>query len=163
MWLSHPRRPLPRQAYTLVELLMVVAIIGVLAAVSMPRLGRIRDQGQLASALTRFTRGVMAARQAAIQRGKPAYFTHNANVIKVWVDTIGDGSETIVVTPPQNLVTLYGVEVTAPAGLTSIQYDPRGVATQTSQQVFKFKHTGSGRVDSLCVSMLGNTIREKCP
>lgn len=156
---SHPGS---RLAYTLVELLMVVAIMGVLTAVSLPRLGRVRDQSQLASATTRFTRAVFAARQAAIQRGKHAFFKHNANAIWVYVDTIGDGSESIIITPSINLKTEYGVEVTAPTGTTSIEYDPRGVAAQSAKQVFKFKHR-SDRVDSLCISKLGNTIREKCP
>lgn len=156
---SHPGW---RPAYTLVELLMVVAIIGVLTAVSLPRLGRVRDQSQLLGATTRFTRAVFAARQAAIQRGKHAFFKHNANVIWVYVDTVGDGSESITITPALNLKTEYGTEVTAPTGTTTIEYDPRGVAAQSAKQVFKFKHR-SAKVDSLCISKLGNTIREKCP
>ena len=57
---------------------------------------------------------------------------------------------------------MYSVQVTAPAGLVSIEYDPRGVSTQVAQQVFVFEHSG-GRRDSLCVSRLGNTIRQRCP
>ena len=157
------RRLISRNAYTLAELLIVIAIVGILTAVTLPRYGKIRDQGQMASATTRFTRAVMAARQSAIQRGKPAYFKTNNSRIWVTLDTTGNNTDSVIVTSVLSLTDMYGVEVTGPSGLVSIAYDPRGVSTQASKQTFYFRHTGSGRQDSLCVSRLGNTIREKCP
>jgi len=152
-----------KPGFSLVEVLVVMVIIGVLATFSLPRLVKLRDQGQLASATTRFTRAVMAARQSAIQRGKHAYFKHNANNIWVVVDTTGTNADSVIVTAALNLSTLYGVTIASPSGLTSIEYDPRGVSAQASKQVFAFKHTSSGMVDSLCVSKLGNTVRDRCP
>jgi prepilin-type N-terminal cleavage/methylation domain-containing protein len=151
-----------RKAYTLAELLITISIIGVLMAIALPRYGRIRDQGQMASAMTRFTRAVMAARQSAIQRGKPAYFKKDGSRIWVTLDTTGNNTDSVIVTKEIDLTEMYNVAVTDPVGLVEIQYDPRGVSTQVSQQVFHFAHTG-GRQDSLCVSRLGNTIRERCP
>lgn len=151
-----------RHAYTLAEVLIVIAIVGILTAVTLPRYGRIRDQGQMSSAMTRFTRAVMAARQSAIQRGKPAYFKTSDSRIWVTLDTTGNNTDSVVVTAAINLADMYGVTVTDPTGLVSIAYDPRGVSTQASKRVFHFRHTG-GRQDSLCVSRLGNTIRERCP
>lgn len=151
------------RGYTLTEVLIIVAIIGILTAVAVPRFAKAKNQAQLTGALTRFTRGVMAARQAAIQRGKTSYFRHSDNKFWVIVDTTGSLADSIVITPVYNLADEYGVSVTAPTGVTSIQYDPRGVATQTSRRVFAFRHTVSGTIDSLCVSRLGNTIRERCP
>jgi prepilin-type N-terminal cleavage/methylation domain-containing protein len=158
-----PGRLHPKFGYTLAELLIVVAIVGIVTGISVPRLGRIRDQAQLAGATTRFTRAVFGARQAAIQRGKHAFFKHESNAITVYVDTIGDGSQSIIILPSLNLSKEYGVTVESPTGATLIEYDPRGVATQATKKVFKFKHTASARQDSLCVSRLGNTIRNKCP
>jgi prepilin-type N-terminal cleavage/methylation domain-containing protein len=157
------RRLASRHAYTLAELLIVIAIIGILVAVSLPRYGSIRDQGQMSSAMTRFTRAVMAARQSSIQRGKPAYFKTNNSSVWVTLDTTGNNADSVIVTSALSLNGLYGVQVTQPSGLVSIAYDPRGVSTQASKQVFHFRHTGSGRVDSLCISRLGNTIRTACP
>ena len=157
------RRPHLRRAYSLVELLTVIVIIGVLSAVSLPKLARLRNQGQLAGATTRFTRALMAARQSAIQRGKHAYFKHNGNNIWVTVDTTGTNADSVIVTPSLNLSTEYGVTVVSPSVMTSIEYDPRGVSGQATKKVFAFQHTASGMVDSLCVSKLGNTIRDRCP
>ena len=146
--------------YTLAEILIVVTIIGIISAISLPRLGALRDKSELSGAMSRFTRGVMAARQAAIQRGKRSAFRHKSNQIWVIVDTTA--TDSVIVVSPVSLFDLYGVEVTEPAGLASIGYDPRGVSTQANKQVFRFKHR-SNLMDSLCVSKLGNTIRTKCP
>jgi len=144
-------------------LLIAVAIIGILTTFSLPRLGRLRDQSQLANATSRFTRAIMAARQSAIQRGKRAYFKTNNNDVWVIVDTTGTNADSVIITKALNISTLYGVTVNSPTGLIAIEYDPRGVSTLASKQIFEFKHTASGRIDSLCVSRLGNTIRERCP
>jgi len=148
--------------YTLAEVMIVMAIIGILAAVSLPRMGRVRDQAQLTAAMTRFSRAVMAARQAAIQRGKRSYFKTQNDYVWVTVDTTGNNTDSVVVTAALSLSDLYRVNVTSPSGLTSIEYDPRGVSPQANKQVFVFAHSG-GRRDSLCVSRLGNTIRTACP
>ena len=158
-----PTRSSHKPGFSLIELLVVISIIGVLVTFSLPRLVKLRDQGQLASATTRFTRAVMAARQAAIQRGKHAYFKHNNNYVWVIVDTTGINTDSVIVTGALDLNSLYGVRVVSPTGLTSIEYDPRGVSAQATKQVFAFVHTNSGMVDSLCVSKLGNTIRDRCP
>ena len=153
-----------KPGYSLAELLIAISIIGILTAVAVPRFGKVRDRASLASSTTRVTRALFAARQAAIQRGKHAYFRHSNSVIWVIVDTSGNlSADSIIVTKQTDLSANYGVEITAPTGVTSIEYDPRGVSPQASAKVFRFTHTASGMQDSLCVSKLGNTIRAKCP
>ena len=156
-------RLLSRRGYTLAEVLIVISIVGLLAATAMPKLATLKNQAQLTGAVTRFTRAVMSARQAAIQRGKTSYFRHSNNKFWVIVDTTGSLTDSVIITAPYDLSSEYGVSVTAPAGVTSIQYDPRGVATQSTKQVFAFVHSASSTVDSLCISRLGNTIKERCP
>jgi prepilin-type N-terminal cleavage/methylation domain-containing protein len=152
-----------RFGYTLAEVLIVISIIGIITAISVPKFAAAKNQAQLTGAMTRFSRGIMAARQAAIQRGKVAYFKHSNNKFWVIVDTTGNLTDSIVITAPYNISTEYGVAITSPGGVTSIQYDPRGVATQPTKRVFAFKHSVSNTVDSLCVSRLGNTVRQVCP
>jgi len=158
---AHVRSTL-RLGYSLAEVLTVISIIGILATFSLPKLGKLRDKAKVANATSRFTRTVMAARQAAIQRGKRSYFRTNNNSVWVIVDTTGTNADSVLITKAINLNTEYGVTV-SPSGPVSIEYDPRGVSTQATKQLFAFTHTGSGYIDSLCVSRLGNTIRERCP
>ncbi len=156
-----PGRFLPRAGITILELIMVIVIIGIISAISVPRMTTLKDQAQLSGATTRFSRAIMSARQAAIQRGRRSYFRHKSNAI--WVIVYTTGNDSVIVSVPYSLVTSYGVEVTSPTGLSTIEYDPRGVAIQPEKKVFQFKHTRSGRIDSLCVSRLGNLIRTRCP
>lgn len=152
-----------RKGVTLAELMIVTSIIGVVAGVGLPRLATIRERASLSSATTRFTRGVIAARQAAIFRGAPAAFKTNGSKFWVALDTTGTGVDSVVVTPTIDIETTYGVSVTATSAQTVIQFDPRGVATQAAERVFTFRHLGSNAVTTICVSRLGNTIRERCP
>ena len=160
--MNAPRRPRPRSAFSFIELLTSMVIIGIVMAASLPRLQRLKDQGEISTAMSRVMRGVMAARQAAIQRGKNAYFRSNDSYVWVFVDTTGTNADSVLITSRQNISDLHNVTISAPSGVTTIQYDPRGVAAQTSQKVFVFKHRNS-LYDSICVSKLGNTIRERCP
>jgi prepilin-type N-terminal cleavage/methylation domain-containing protein len=152
-----------KSGYTLAEMLMVVVIIGILGSVSLPRLSSMRNKAKVNAAMTRFHRGVIAARQAAIQRGKRSFFKTNNNTFWVTVDTTGENTDSVVVISALDLLAENEVSITSPSGLYTIEFDPRGVSTQTAKKSFLFSHLSTGTMDSLCVSKLGNTIREKCP
>jgi prepilin-type N-terminal cleavage/methylation domain-containing protein len=149
--------------FSLAELLIAIAIVGVLAAISLPRLGRIRAQSQLASASRTVTRALMAARQSAIQRGRHSYFKKNGNSVWVIVDTTGVNSDSVLIIAAMDVSESYGIQISAPSGLKVIEYDPRGVANSASQTLFEFTNPVTATKDSICVSKLGNTIRERCP
>lgn len=149
-----------RRGYTLAELLIVVAIIGIITSISVPRLAHLKDRGELSGATTRLNRAVMAARQAAIQRGQRAYFKLDNSVVWVMIDTLGTGVDSVIVSRPFDIKEAHNVDV-SPSSVV-IEYDPRGIATQPAKTTFVFTHR-SALKDSLCVSKLGNTIREKCP
>ena len=152
----------PRPAFSLVEVLIVIAVVGILSATALPSFTRARARAELTSATTRFSRTVGVARQAAIMRGKRSYFKAQNGTVWVVVDTGGTAADSVVVVPAFRLDTAYSLAVINPTASTVIEFDPRGVATQSSQTVFRFEHL-SGIQDSLCVSKLGNSIRTVCP
>ena len=152
-----------RKGVTLAELMIVTSIIGIVASVSLPRISTIRDRASLSSATTRFTRAVIAARQAAIFRGAPAAFKTNGSTFWVALDTTGTGADSVVVTAPVDIERTYGVAVTASETQTVIPFDPRGVSMQASERLYTFRHLASNAQTTICVSRLGNTIRERCP
>lgn len=152
----------PRAAFSMIEILVVIAIIGILSAVALPSLTRARYRAELASATNRFSRTVGVARQAAIMRGKPSYFKHSDGNVWVMVDTGGGVADSVIIVPAFRLDSTYNMVAITPADPAIIAFDPRGVSTQPSQKVFRFEHP-SGLQDSLCVSKLGNSIRTVCP
>jgi prepilin-type N-terminal cleavage/methylation domain-containing protein len=158
-----PRHRTRKAGFSLAELLIVIVIIGILSGVSLPRMATLRNTTNINGAMTRLTRAVMAARQSAIQRGKRAYFKTNNSYVWVTLDTTGNNTDSVIVTAATSLSSAFGVTVSSPTGLTTIEYDPRGIATQSAKKTFVFTHTSSGQKDSICVSKLGNTIRERCP
>ena len=152
----------PRPAFSLIEVLVVIAIIGILSSVALPSFARARAQAELRSATNRFSRTVGVARQAAIMRGKRSYFKAENGMVWVTVDTGGAVADSVVVVSAFRLDSSYSLTAITPGEPASIEFDPRGVSTQASQRVFHFAHR-TGIRDSLCVSKLGNSIRTVCP
>ena len=151
-----------RSGFSLVELMIVVIVMGIMVSMAMPALSRARSRAALSSATARFARTVGVARQAAILRGKRSHFKMTDGVLWVTVDTGATAADSLVIVQPFRLDSTYGLAAITPGGVTSIEFDPRGVSTQASQSVYRFVHP-SGLKDSLCVSKLGNSIRTVCP
>ena len=152
----------PRPAFSMIEILLVIAVVGILSAVALPSMSKARSRAELTSATNRFMRTVGVARQAAIMRGKRSYFKYDSGMVWVMVDTGGTANDSVVVVPAFRLDSAYNLTAITPQSPSNIEFDPRGVSTQPSQKVYHFVHP-TGIQDSLCVSKLGNSIRTVCP
>jgi prepilin-type N-terminal cleavage/methylation domain-containing protein len=148
-------RRVARRGITLIEIMIVVAILGTLLAVALPRFSDYNASRDVNSAKVRIMTALAVSRAGAIQRGATTTFAiSNHRVTSQW------GTE--MLTSPAPLDSLYGVRVTIspPSGAT-FDYDARGFTTGLASQV-KFRLTRSGAPsDSVCVSKLG-MIQQTC-
>ena len=144
-----------RAGFSLIEMLIVLAIFAVLTAVAMPRLGKSRTLSNVSSAKTQIAMMLSTAKGAAVARGTTAIMRRTGNTI--WVSGLLT-SDTIV--KPQALGTLYGVTISVPTGPDSVVFDPRGMAQLSTQT--RFVVTRDFKVDTVCVTRGGAIMQKGC-
>lgn len=144
-----------QSGFTFVELLIVLIIIGVVAAFGIPRLRDALQKQNVRSARTAATVMVAKARAAAVGRGCVTSFEARSDG-RVWVtscrtdntaglDTLGGiedlaGRFNVSVTPSQN----------------TLRFDPRGLASGGTMTI---RFTWSGITDSLFINQVGKVVR----
>jgi prepilin-type N-terminal cleavage/methylation domain-containing protein len=145
-----------RKGFTTIEMIMVVIMIGVIAAIGFPRLRDAFEKQNIRGAKALMATMVATARGAAIQRGCAA--TLNMTVDSAWVTACG-------VNPPAASVSVgtkkligddFGVKLGPSAA--SISYDPRGIAEvfqTTTVQII-----GPHYTDSVVVNQVGRVIHQ---
>jgi len=104
-WISRPRPPfpVPRRAFTLVEVLIVIAIIAIIAAMLMPVIGAVKRQTFIHATQTQ-----MAQLETAIERYKSAYGfyppsnpnTTNTLINQLYFELVGTTNIAAVADPP---------------------------------------------------------------
>ena len=146
----------PSHGFTLLELMIGLAIIGLMTLTALPAITRIGDRAQVKSARTAMVNHLAAARQAAQHGGRLVVFKVSGG--RLWsegeprvVAVLGSTRDTIGAMV--NLATEFRVTVTST--LDSVVFDPKGFGT------------GAGRVrlsrgassDSVVVTGLGSVVR----
>jgi prepilin-type N-terminal cleavage/methylation domain-containing protein len=144
------------RGFTLIETLVVMALLGILAAVAFPRLARSTTSMSVRGSKQRVASYLAVARSAAIQRGRVARFVRTGNTIKVLVDSANTQATFARVI---DLGADQGVTVTPTRD--TIAFDPRGLA---------FGFNGTARIvlrkgtysDSVCVIGMGRISTNGC-
>ncbi|HET7456895.1 MAG TPA: type II secretion system protein [Gemmatimonadaceae bacterium] len=146
-----------RSGFTLTEIMVVIAIIGVIMAVSAPRIASVRDRTNLRAARDEIASALATARSAAVQKGVTSNFFATRDSVQV---KLGTGQQIMPVRPLRDM---YGAAVTVvdPTD-TLISYDTRGLATRTSTSAATFRVTVGSLSDSVCVSRLGLVTKLGC-
>ena len=145
-----------RRGFTFVEMMTVIVLVGIIAALGVPRLRGSLEKQNVRSAKAAVGTLVATARSVAVQRGCPA--TLNMNADSVWVTACG-------VNPPAASVTVgtkklvasqFGVRLSPTAG--TITYDPRGISTVF--QTTTVHVIGTTLQDSVVINQLGKVVRQ---
>ena len=138
-----------RRGTTLAELAVVLAIIGLLGALTLPRLSRAVDRAETSGAATSLTATLAFARNAAVV---------NARTVGVRFDTVG-----AVVTTTAGLDTVQHSALGAGHGVTlsvtrdSIAYGPLGIGYGAANSTL-FVRRGAA-AETVWVSRLGRVRR----
>ncbi|HUF25982.1 MAG TPA: type II secretion system protein [Gemmatimonadaceae bacterium] len=154
----------PRSGFSLIELLIVIAIMGIIVTFGLPRFGDARRTYNVRSARDNAAAYLATARAAAIRRGQPARFVVEGDAIDVHVRNAAGNFEPLTMrdgrsVSRRDLDVQFGVSI-EPSGATIIEYDPRGFAMLGGTQRFTFIH--NDRSDVVCVSGLGIIMRNGC-
>lgn len=142
------------RGFTLVEILIVIAIMGIMMMLALPKMGNMNDRNQMRSAKDGIAARLSAARAAAIATGRPSKFYVEADSMRI---TTFKGSVETAKGSAINLKRQFGVSVISPS--FSIVFDGRGM-TSNSGSVIKF--TRNTLTDSLCISPIGLVNRHGC-
>lgn len=144
-----------RRGFSAIELLVVLAIVGVITAFGIPRVRLAIVKSNIRSAKAAFGTLVVKARAAAVARGCNATLTlDNGTVsISVCADT---GSGTQILGGVDSLAARFNVTMTSSA--TTLQFDPRGLSTTYATLIARF--SSNSLTDSVIVNQLGQVMRQ---
>lgn len=142
------------KGFTLVEILIVIAIMGIMTMLALPKMGNMNDRNQMRSAKDGIAAKLSAARAAAIATGRQSKFYIEGDSMRV--TTFSGATETAKGTTVY-LSRQFGVTLLSPN--ISIVFDGRGM-TSNSGSIVKFQR--NALTDSLCISPIGLVNRHGC-
>jgi len=143
-----------RRGFTLIEILIVMAIMGIVAMMAFPKMGNMNDRNQMRSAKDGIAAKLAAARAAAIATGRQSRFYIEGDSMRM--TTFVGAAETAKGTTVY-LDRQFGVRVIS--SNIMIAFDGRGMTSNSGNTV---KFTRRALTDSLCISPIGLVNRHGC-
>lgn len=141
--------------FTIIEMLWVIVLIGLMAALGIPRIRDAVQKQNVRSARVAAVAHVVKARNAAVQRGCRAT-VHMRSTGAMWVTacrTSGAGLDTLG--DVDNLHDRYGVTLSATRDF--IEFDPRGLSLGNQSATITF--TNSLATDTIAVNPVGRVVQ----
>ncbi|WP_309670555.1 GspH/FimT family pseudopilin [Gemmatimonas sp.] len=150
------------RGFTLAEVLMVVAILGTLFVITVPKITELKARTALRASHETLESTFATARAVAMQKGKRSTLTLSGNTVGVTVLSGLTNTVTQVIRPLLFSST-FGTTITAiGAAPTSIAFDARGLVTPVSATIAKYRITLGTYADTVCVSGAGVVLRRGC-
>ena len=151
-----------RAGVSLAEVLVVIAIVGVLYMVASPRIADVRSRSSLRAARQELTSAFASARTSAMQKGKPSTLTLTATsaVVSVLSGLNGVGVEVYSVDFSRDL----NSSLTGLAGSPmTVSYDAHGLLTGVpANSTQKYRLLNGTAADTLCISAAGVILSRTC-
>ena len=145
-----------RNAFTLIEVLIVVVIMGALSLVAFPRLKDTFEPSGLRGARARLITVHGAARAAAVQTNRAVRMHFSGNTM--WVTatprlTVGGSGTADTIIPVQDLDEVFGITLTS--SVDSLMFDPRGLGLNGADLVV----TNGHGTDTVSITGFGRVVR----
>ena len=147
-----------RSGFTIMEMVIVVVLIGIIAAIGFPKIRRSLDKVNVRSARATMSTLAATARAAAVQRGCTAVIHFVATNATVWVTT-NCAAKVDTVSGIQRLGTRF--KVTMVPSRDSLRFDPRGLSLDnlgSTSTVIRFTGSVGSNVDSTVINPLGKVV-----
>jgi prepilin-type N-terminal cleavage/methylation domain-containing protein len=150
-----------RNGFTTIEMLMVVILIGIVAALGFPRIKTAVQKTNVRSTRIFLASATTTARAAAVQRGCRAAVHFTSGVAgKVWVTAcprMKAGAGTVdTLGAVENLASRYSVTLTATRD--SVQFNPRGLNMDFLVTVVKVQGAAAVAKDSTVINQIGKVV-----
>lgn len=147
-----------RNGFSLIEMMIVVILIGIIAAIGFPRLRDGLEHQNVRSAKALIATLTATARGAAIQRGCSA--TLNMTTDSIWVTACGVTGNPPAASVQVGTKKLVGDEfsVTLSPTVASVVYDPRGIATTFVPRTIRV--IGPHFRDSVMINEVGKVTKQ---
>lgn len=120
------------RGFTIIELAMVIAVIGILAIVTIPKYGAVKDHYRLESSAEAIVSRLSHAKQLAMDRREDIYVRFTSNSVQV-VDSNGDplGDESqfesgVIFDPSQSVANGLAETIPNHPSSVGVKYDYRG-------------------------------------
>lgn len=152
----------PRIGFTLIELIIVLFLLAVIAAIGAPRLSAALRSRETATAADRFVSAHALARATAVRYGRRAQLHINAPAKRFWVEVDTSGAAVNQRATVGYARQLDAVGLTMTSNRTILCFDARGLAVtgnsceQGDAQVI-FAH--SDAADTVVTTTLGKVLR----
>ena len=145
-----------RTGFSTIEMIIVVVLIGIIAAIGWPRLRRGYEKQQVRSAKALIATLTATARSTAVQRGCNA--TLNLSSDSIWVTACGVNPPAASVRVGTKKVVGSEFGVVLSATQPTLVYDPRGLATVYARTTIRV--IGPRYRDSVIVNEVGKVIKQ---